>query len=280
VSETGLGSGDDLLIDAARSYFAEFYQNPSMIVNAEVDKDLSWKPSLHFKANDHLTVVVEASDAPYPRIFEMRRQDVIRLHRPVSVYCVCPEESYLSDQSEAKRLISDGYGLLTVDAMGKVQKRESCIPLLQQITRQEFAAEIKPLPQKIRALCAEAFDGYNHNAPAGTGRMAEIIEGLILKAGRDAVKRTWLVANDATPGQSQNTLTKMQTTPQFQNVKAAIGAVQGYVSEYRNLSHHWPKDKKHAAKKYRDCRHGFLDGLKKVVMFREAMRKIGLSGGL
>ena len=252
-----------------------------MLVNAEVDKELSWKPSLHFKANDHLTVVVEASDdAPYPRIFEMRRQAVIALNRPVSIYCICPEESYLSDQSEAKRLIADGYGLLTVDASGNVQKRESCIPLLQQITRQEFKAEIKPLPQKIRALCAEAFDAYNHNAQSGTAKMTEIIEGLILKAGRDAVKKGWLTAADARAGQSQNTLTKMQAASQFNNVVAAIGAVQGYVSEYRNPNHHWPKDKKQAAKKYRDCRHGFLDGLKKSVMFRDAMRKIGLSGSI
>ncbi|WP_205287599.1 hypothetical protein, partial [Luteibacter jiangsuensis] len=59
-----------------------------------------------------------------------------------------------------------------------------------------------------------------------------------------------------------------------------IGTAGGGRSQYRNTAHHTPKSKEQAAKKYRDCRHGFLEGLRKIPLFRNAMRNLGLSGGL
>jgi hypothetical protein len=267
-------------MEAAKAYFKITFQSPPFHVSEPIDKALSWSPSLHFKINDHLTVICEASETAYPLIFSMRRLDVLKLQMPVSIYCICTEEVYLAQQADAKRLMNDGYGLLTVDAEGNVQRRSPTIPLLQQINDVEFHADIKSLPQKLRTRLAESFDRYNHNAPSGAADIAEVMEGLILKAGREAAKKKWIAAADAKPGSPAATLAAMQKAPQCNSVLAAIGAAQAYISMYRNLNHHFPKDKKQAAKKYRDCRHAFLEGLKKIVFVRESLRKIQLSGSL
>jgi hypothetical protein len=127
---------------------------------------------------------------------------------------------------------------------------------------------------------AESFERYNHNAPSGSADIAEVMEGLILRAGRDAAKKKWISASDAKPGAPASTLKAMQNATQLQNASAAIAAAQAYISMYRHLNHHFPKDKKQAAKKYRDCRHSYLEGLKKLSFIRDAFRKVGLSGGL
>ncbi len=275
-----LSSGTTFLVNSAKKYFEVTFQGPQIHLESPVDSTLNWIPALHFKLNDHLTVIAEASETPYPLIFSLRRQDVIRLQQPVAIYCICPEESYLHDQSASKRLIADGYGLITIASDGSAQKRASCIPLIQQITDEEFLADIRNLPRKFRTRLAEAFDRYKFNAPSGVADIAEVFEGLVLKAGRDGVKRTWLPAWEVRPGAPARTLQAMTASPQFQNTRAAIGAAEAFISMYRNTSHHFPKNAKQAATKYRDCRHGFLEGLKKLVFFRDAVKSIGLTGGL
>lgn len=276
----GLSSGAAFLANAAKQYFKDAFQSPAHKEGAPLDSAIKWNPALQFLINDHLTVVVEPSETPYPLIFRLRLADILNLQEPVAIYCVCPEEAYLKDQPEAKALIADGYGLLTVATDGSVLRRASSIPLIQRITTKEFNAELTGLPSKLKRRLAESFDRYQHNAPSGNADVAEVMEGLVLKAGRDSVRKKWITKSDARPGAPADTLLAMLKVPQCKNAAAAIGAAQGYISMYRNMSHHFPKDKKQAAKKYRDCRHGFIEGLKKVHVFRRAMRDIGLSGAL
>ncbi|ACK51112.1 hypothetical protein Msil_2174 [Methylocella silvestris BL2] len=280
MESTGLSSGTTFLVEAAKAFFRKIYHCSAFAASVPLDKSLSWTPTLSFKINNHLTVAVEVSENPYPLILQLRRTDVLRLQMPVSVYCICPEEAYLADQTGAKALINDGYGLVTVAADGSSQRRAPCIPLIQEIVQQEFEAEIKPLPRMIKTRLAESFDRYKHNAPTGAADIAEVMEGMILRAGRDAAKKKWIAQADAKPGATAKTLAAMDAAPQFQNCRAAIGAAQAYISMYRNSAHHFPKDNRQAAKKYRDCRHGFLEGLKKIGFFRDEMRKAGLSGRL
>ncbi|SFI18269.1 hypothetical protein [Methylobacterium brachiatum] len=279
MSTGGLSSGDAVLVNAAKSYFAKTFQNPTIQLGEAIDKTVSWSPAMKMRVHDHLTVIAEVSEKPYPLILSMRRSAIIQLDMPISVYSVCPEESYLANQAEFKRLTADGFGLITVDANGNAQPRSRAIPLIQQITEVEFAADIKGLPVKLRKRLAESFDHYNHSPPTGAADVAEVMEGLVLKAGREAAAKNWIPASEAKPGASQKTLIAMQGSVQCKNAAAALGAAQGFISMYRNLNHHFPKDRKQAAKKYRDSRHGFLEGLKKVGFFRDQMRNIGLSGG-
>jgi hypothetical protein len=278
----GLTSGTDFLKESAKAYFSSYYQNPPIKVDQELDRKLNWTPSLQFKLQDHLTVLAEVSENPYPQILQMRRMDIVDLNFPISVYCICPEEAYLANHghTEAKKLIEHGFGLLTVSIDGTVQKISSCIPLIQRISEIDFNSEIKGLTPIVRRRLREAFDRYQISAQSGTADIAEVLEGFILKAGRDAAAKGWLRRNQAQPGQMAATLDAMTATPQFGSVIAPIGGARAYVHKYRNASAHFPKNKTQAAIKYRDCRHGFLDGLKQVSTFSKAMKGIGLTGGL
>src|SRR5262245_16794419 len=98
----GLSSGDDFLRNAAKGFFDGIYQKPPMVVGGEIVPELKWQPSLHFRVNDHLTVIAEVSETPYPMVFHLRRVDIEQLPIPLSIYCVCPEEAYLTKQEDAK----------------------------------------------------------------------------------------------------------------------------------------------------------------------------------
>lgn len=276
MSEAGLTTGTEALRDAATKYFKETFQLSVIKINEPLGKGLSWTPSFHFYLHDHLMVAVEVSEAAYPMILSLRRVDLEKLQFPVAVYSVCPEETYLSDQKDAKRLINDGYGLLTVDKDGTVQKRASSIPILQMIYEEEFRERVKGMPQSARKRLAQCFDVYRQNAALGVSDITEAFEGLVLKAGRAAVKKAWLAAGDVNPGNSAATLKAMQVCPQLQNCVAAVGGAQGYISNWRNLSHHFPKNPAKAAKKYRECKHGFIEGIQQIKSFQEAFGHQGI----
>lgn len=273
-----LTTGLDPIKDAAKAYFRGIYHVQNVILDSEVDAKLNWKPSIQLKVNEHLTIIAEVSEKPYPLIISLRRPDVENLPQPISVYSVCPEEAYLADQAEAKRLMAHGYGLLTVDAAGAVQVRASCIPVIQIISQETFQDEIKGLPAKLKTRLAEAYQRYVHNAPSGSTDISEVLEGLVTRAGKEAVGKKWIAKSDTRT--VAKTLDAMMAAPDCHNAIGALAAARGYIYVYRNANHHFPKNKAQAAKKYKECRHSFLDGLKKVRHFRDAMRNLGLTGGL
>ena len=112
--------------------------------------------------------------------------------------------------------------------------------------------------------------------------ITEVVEGMVLKAGREAASSTrqWIRPNEAKPGFSAGTLDALSNAPACAPARAAIGGVRGYIDQYRNTSHHFPKDKRQSYIKYRDCRHAFLDGIKQIQRFRLSLKNIGLSGSL
>lgn len=276
MSDGDLTSGTDPLRDAAVAYFKDVYQVTDIKIQAPIDNNLLWTPSIHFLVHDHLMIAVEASESAYPMILSLRRVDLEKLQFPVAVYSVCPEETYLADQKEAKRLINDGYGLLTVAGDGSVQKRASSIPILQVIHKEEFRDRVESLPQTTKQRLARSFDAYLQNAPLGVNDITEAVEGMVLKAGRVAARKGWIAASQAKHGKTAQTLVAMQACPQLQSCAAAIGGVQGYVSTWRNTSHHFPKSPAKAAMKYRECRHAFIEGIQQIKAFREAFGKLGL----
>ena len=275
-----LTTGSQFLVDRTKAYFASHYHNPSMKFACAVDKGLSYSPSIQFKIHSHLSVIVEVSETPYPTILSLRRTDIEDLQIPIAVFCSCPEEAYLNDQANAKRLIAHGFGLVTVAMDGQVQVRSTAIPLIQRISDTVFKAELKDLPAGIKRRLVEAYDRYIHSAPSGVADIAEVIEGFILKAGREAAKKGWIAAKFANGQTPASTLDAMQAATELAPSMAAIGSVRGYVADYRNISHHFPKNQQQAAVKYQECRHAFLDGLKRVNSFRSAMRARGLTGSL
>lgn len=221
-------------------------------------------------------LLVEASETVFPAIFSLRRSRLERHAVPISVYCACAEEEFLRSQDRVKDLVESGYGLLTVDSNGNVLLRNACVPIQQIIHREIFEEELRGLPMSMKRRMGESFRKYSANPPSGVTDVTEVFEGVVLKAAAAARKANWLTANEAR-GPVAGVLQNMHGKNQFQNARAAIGSAQGYISQWRNLSHHFPKNQKAAGKKYRDCRHAFLEGLKQIANFKESMSNIGLN---
>ncbi len=279
---SGLTSGEKTLRDAAQRFFEDRYEKPKIHVNEELHKDLSWTPALRFTVNDHINVFVEVSETgPYPQIVQMRLANVLEFPEPISVYAVCPEEMILTpkQRSEIKKMRAHGYGLLTVNNTGEVNLEFTASPLVQGITKAKYKMLINGLPKSIRQQIGQAYEDYNSKPVNGVSKITEVIEGLVNQAGLDAVKKGYLTKPDlgSTVADSLDALHK---TKQCRDARAAIGGVRNHHSTYRNLAHHWPKNKKKAHKKYADCRHAFMAGLRNIKQFREAMKNNGLSGNL
>ena len=254
-----------------------------MHLNKELHRDLAWTPGLRFTIHGCVNVFVEPSETgPYPRILELKNAEVRNFQQPIAIYAVCPENmiSKSDQQSDMKRLQSHGFGLITVDPNGQAHRMFSASPLIQFIPQAEFKGEAVGLSKKIRQRVSEAFDEYNSNPLSGVRCISEVLEGLVMQAGKDAKKKGYLKDNPLPDGSVANVLDALHDVKQCKYARASIGGVRGYIHDYRNTSHHWPTSKKKAYEKYTNCRHAFLDGIKKVKTFRAAMKNVGLSGNL
>jgi hypothetical protein len=274
----GISSATDFLQTAARSYLASAYANPPIGSGDVIDSALGWIPTLNCYVNNQL-MLIEASEKPYPAIFRMRRAEMAEVEAPIAVYCICPEEAYAKAQSEASDLEKHGYGLFTVNAAGQVTCKFPAIPIAQHIPDSQYKSDTNSLPPPLKRRMKECFDLYKRNSPAGVSNVSEVVEGLIMRAAKDAVKKTW-ITNAQSKGALANVLIAMQAAPQFSNADTVLGGARLFVSRYRNNSHHFPKNKKQAFRKYKDCRHAFLEGIRTIVDLRDAMRALGLSGGI
>ena len=162
---------------------------------------------------------------------------------PISIFCVCPEEAYLNDQASAKELMADGYGLLTVAADGQVQKRATATRLCSKFRIRNSRPNYPACRPQFDAGSPSFFDRYQHNAPSGVADISEVLEGLVLRAGRDAARKKIIAASDAKPGAPAITLSALLATKQGQNAGSGDCGAQSYIAMYRNTAHHFPKNK-------------------------------------
>ncbi|MFN3747125.1 MAG: hypothetical protein ACK4SJ_00400 [Sphingorhabdus sp.] len=274
----GISSATHFLRDAVKAHLKASYDNPPIKEDEEVHAELGWKLTLHCPINNYV-IVVEASEKVYPAIFRMRRAEMMQVQVPMAVYCACPEEAYLADQKEAQSLEKHGFGLFTVNAAGQVTKKFAAIPIVQHITENEFNEDIKHLPAPVRRMAKLSFETYRGNSPGGVASLSEVVEGMLMKAAKDAVKKSWISKNDA-KGALANVIVKLKDASQLKNANVALSGAQTFVSRYRNATHHFPSNKKKAHIKYRDCRHGFLQGLRTLQELHDAMKTAGLSGSI
>ena len=277
-----LSSGGLFLQQAAREYFDGVYASPHFYEMSPLPSGLAWSPALRFVLNGNINVFVEPSeDAPFPRIFMRRHSEILQYPAPISVYSVCPEEAALraSDQAELKRMLDLGFGLIQVSADGEAQCRKLAVPLVQVISPEAFRGATQKFPKKIKQRVSDAFEDYQHKPPAGVSNLSEVVEGLVLKARDEAINKNIVTKGDAGSSVAQ-ALDALHDANHFNNAKAAIGGARSYISDYRNLSHHFPLNKAQAARKYEDARHAFLEGLRQITNFRKAMQNAGLTGDL
>jgi hypothetical protein len=248
--------------------------------NQDVVDALKWKPTCSLSSSGHIHTLVEMSeDKVYPQILRLRHAELTQFPEPVAVYVVCPEEIAIepSSQSDIKDLESHGYGLVVVDATGKAHRRFAAIPIVQVISTLDYVAATKSLPKRVKQSVAQAFVDYRAKPTVGVVTLSEIVEGLATRAVTDAVKKGW-ITNGVAKGAIANALDEMYTSKDCRSSRAAIGGIRNYVANFRNPSHHWPKNKKKAHEKYSQSRHAFLEGLRLLREFPGAMKNIGLSG--
>ena len=277
---SGLTFGAEYLRNAAQEFFGDLYANPKMNLDTPLHNDLQWTPALRFTKHGHINVFVEVSEtSPYPRILELKATVVRYFPQPIEIYAICPEDIWSSHESEANRLQNDGFGLITVDSNQHAKLVFTTIPLIQIISKLEFKNETKGLPLKFRQRLSEAFEDYANKPVNGVKSVTEIVEGMVMCAGVHAVKKKFLQKSEIKNG-TASTLDAMYASPKLSNARAAIGGVRNYNYEYRNISHHWPKGKNQAHKKYAKCRHAFLEGIYQIQNFRNALQNVGISAGL
>ena len=272
----GISSGTDLIASSILRYLSSTYANPPVKSDEVVDQTLGWVPTITCSVNNQL-MLIEVSEKPYPEILRMRRAEMVEVPAPIAAYSACPEEAYTQNQKDAANLALHGFGLFTVDASGTVTAKFPAIPIAQHIPEGQFKEDIRDLPATHRRRSRECYDIYMRNAPAGVANLAEQIEGLIIHAGKDAAKKGWITSAQA-KGSCANVLVSLQGASQFRNSDTVISGARMYVQRYRNVAHHFPANKKQAYRKYRDCRHAFLDGLRTMRDFTEAMKALNLSG--
>ena len=277
---SGLTPGEEYLRNAAQEFFKDLYGSPKMYLDTPLHKDLRWTPALRFTIHDHINVFVEVSETnTYPRLLELKVADVLKFPQPIAVYTTCPEDVFLAQRRETVRLRSHGFGLITVNSDWHANREFTAIPLVQIISKREFENEIAGLRSIVRQRLCEAYDDYTTKPVNGVKFLTEIVEGMVISAGKNAINKGYLQNSILKKG-TAFILDEMYKAPGCSNARAAIGGVINYNSQIRNLNHHWPKSKKLAYKKYANCRHAFLEGLKQIQHFKQALRNVGLSGGL
>ena len=252
-----------------------------MHAEEQLSPRLEWVPALRFTIHRHINVFVEPSESgPYPKILEIKNGDVRNFPEPIAVYCVCPESAITNTdgQKEMRRLKAHGFGLLTVDPSGTAEVLFSAVPLVQSISDAEFKEQIRSLPRNIRQRASEAFVEYRNSPTSGVRILSEVIEGMITKAGQDAVRHDHIPRGQISQATAAKLLDALHE--KFFGARAAIGGARSYIKECRNLSHHWPTRKRDSYRKYADCRHQFLEGIRLARSFREAMKNANLSGNV
>jgi len=274
----GITSATDFLTEAITIYLQTNYDGPPIKCATEIDKNLGWVPTLNCQVNNNL-MLIEVSEKVYPGIFRMRRAEMAEIEKPIAVYCVCPEEAYLADQKEANDLSRHGFGLFTVNSEGEVVKKFAAIPIAQHIPEADYNADVKGLPAKVKREVKSCFETYRGNSPAGVSSVSELVEGMVMKAARDAAKKGWITKAD-TKKPLAEILLKLKTVPQFKSAEIKLSGAGAFVSRYRNTAHHFPKSQRHAHRKYRDCRHGFLEGVRILQDLQSAFKSAGLAGSL
>ena len=269
MSSDGLTPGHCLLREAARACFADRYGNPTMHIDKPLSRQLAWVPALRFTLHGHISVFVEPSDdGPYPRMLAMKYAEVNNYPEPIAIYSVCHEAATqtAAGRKDRKRLRAHGFGLVTVDANGDTEVQFAAIPLVQAIPEPDFKQQIKGLPKGIRQAASEAFEDYRLKPVNGVKTLSELVEGMITKAGRDSASRGGISRADSQKSPA-DVLDALHAN--HAQARAAIGGARMFIKECRNLTHHWPRNKKAAYRKYADCRHHFMDGLRTILVFRK-----------
>lgn len=265
---------------AARKYFFGKY-GQKIIEGKAIDSDLGFRPTFYFKRTDHVYCAVEVGPTPYPQILRIKRGDLMDTPIAISVYSVIPEDIFLAKESqrEINELREAGFGLIKVDSTGVAAEAFPCIPIVQRISKAEFLDDISGLPVGHRRAMMLCYESYCNDPAAGLRDIGDLIEGLIMRAGKDAAGKNFITKAAARTKIAQLVPT-LQGVSQLSNANTALGSALAYYSTWRNQVAHAPKNATQKYKRYKDCRHGFKEGVRTAIYLNKALKDVHLSGKL
>lgn len=276
---SGLEPSEQTLGQAAQTYFVSqgLTSNSDINIHKEIAPAINWRPTIWFKGIGHTIIAVEDSpEAAYPMALRINASSIRDVHIPITIYTICPEIVFLNKQTEVKELRKHGFGLLTSDGNGSIEKQFGGHPLIQHISEEEFQNEIKGLPKSIVRELRIAYETYNSSPTSGVANLGEIVEGACLSAKKAIIKKGWSSNN-----QMGNTLADhfncMTSISQMTNAISSVSRMRGFVAVYRNTAAHRPKSRKQAYQKYNDCQHAFREGIKALQYFTGQLKNLGIS---
>lgn len=277
----GLTSGAEFLQRATAEFIRDWKQSPKLRFDDQLKKGLEWRPSIIFSPDKVSKIAIELSDdKPYPLIFRMRRAELESLEEPVSIYCVCPESVFADGQKEANELRDHGFGLITIDENGRGRCVHSCIPFMNRILESDFKQEVKGLPLTFRRRCHQAYDTYRVDPVRGLSSLGEMVEGMINRAAREAIKKQICVVGEVGPNKTAaNKLDGFLQSDKMIAARAALGSVRGFMRDARNVANHPQNTQKKYAERLRKSRVYFLSGIRIIDTFRTDLKKVNLTGG-
>ncbi|QNM82028.1 hypothetical protein H8M03_08270 [Sphingomonas sabuli] len=275
MAASALTPGGDYLLNAACQHFNRHFQNPELKFTEKFAANIDWRPSLHFRTPSHSIVAAQIGEAVFPEILRRRRGSLMRSALPLTVFCVCPLEEYQNNPEEAEDLRDNGFGLITISANGGCQLQYDAVPLQHIIQLEEVELEFDGLPKKLRQRLADSYRAYSGDPLAGVRDVTEVFEEIINKAAATARRKGWITATQEAQGLA-NVLQTMENRPPMNQKRQTIAAARGFTHKYRNFNHHPPAEARARARRFRECRHAFLEGLKQIRDFREDMAEVGL----
>jgi len=263
-------------LDAIKDYIKKELRVNKFKEDVEISPDIRWRPTLQIVVNKYTTVVFEVSEKVFPPIIAHSRMEIVNTNQPICVYSVCPEDEYVKNLSEARELIRQGFGLLTIDQNGNVTRHAKAIPLAQFIPKAKYDQLVKDISGAINQRIKAAFDDYNQNPISGLEEITKLVEGITFCTANRLVSKGIMPSFRANITLA-TVLADMAKIAALNGQCASIGGFHSYVKRFRNPAHHEPKNKKEAQKVLADCEAGFTEGIRKISDFISDFKKIGIN---
>ena len=267
--------GADHLVDGAIAHVSRVYADPIIKTGERLSPDLEWQPTFFFKWQRFTKIAVEVSETVFPVILQRKRAFIEEVPFPVCVFSVCPEEEYQQSIDEAKELTGSGFGLITIDAEGRPHVWHEAPPLQQIITRGQYELEIEDLTLSLRRRLAVAYQAYIANPLGGVREITEFFEHYMRRTGVAAKSRGFIGNIDPANCPLDGVLDQLIRCREFARHQRQLYSARGYILE-RNENHHPPDSARGEARRLRDTRHTFLEGLKQITAMFGANSEIGL----
>lgn len=275
--------------DAAVQYFRKNHGVTHVAVEAEIDRDIRYRPTLTGQMRDAHLLAVEVTDGRYTDALDAFVLDCERLALPVKLVVAIPRGTTPPEFNDMLRKARrSGVGILEVDSNGG---NTFCSPLSLSLSGVR-RIQMTRFPAKYRQALAEAEETFLNGDPAkGCGRVYDELEGLSRSVAKRVARRgLWKALK---PGESRpkvnlevgpwsDVLELLRDHLAFGSVPAGkprlspslIAKVIG-ITPHRNDSGHKPRKRAQLIKRDRELRTRFehaVDTLEEFIRATASLR--------